>query len=69
MQADLKAQDLARCAAILADAVEELDGRELTTVDTAFGRADVAVDDHAADVDLHGGPTVHVRFGSSNNEG
>jgi hypothetical protein len=59
---ELKAKDLTRCAAILADAVEEVDGRELTTVDTAFGRADVVVDDHAADVDLHRGPTVHVRF-------
>ncbi len=60
---DLKTKDLIRCAAILADAVAEVDGRELTTVDTAYGPADVVIDDHAADVDLHCGPTVHVRFG------
>jgi len=62
MSTDLKAKDLTRAAALLVDATDTAP-RTLKTVDTAFGRADVAVDDRAADINFHNrGATVHIRF-------
>ena len=54
--------DLARAAALVLDAVDEAPDRAMQTVDTAFGRADVVVDEDAVDVVLHDrAATVHVR--------
>jgi hypothetical protein len=62
MSTDLKAKDLTRAAALLADATDTAP-RTLKTVETTFGRADVAVDGNAADVDFHDrDATVHIRF-------
>jgi len=57
-----KLEDLTRAASILADAAEE-SPRALKTVDTAFGSADVVVDDQALDIDFQDrNVSVHVRF-------
>lgn len=55
--------DIANAAAILAEAIGAIDGRGMETVDSEVGgRADVILDDDAADVVLHRrGVTVHVR--------
>jgi hypothetical protein len=56
-------KDAARVAAQLLDAVESAPARTLTTVETAFGRADVVLDESGADVVFHDrDPSVHVRF-------
>ena len=62
MSTDLKVKDLTRAAALLADATDTAP-RTLKTVETALGRADVVVDDNAADVNFHDrDATVHVRI-------
>jgi hypothetical protein len=57
-----KVHDLARAASLLLDAVDEAPPRTIETVETAFGRADVVLDDQGADVVLHDRDvTVHLR--------
>ena len=57
----MRLKDVANAAAILVQAVEGA-GREIATVSTPYGRADVILDDGGADVVLHDrSVTVHVR--------
>jgi len=59
---DLRLKDTARAAALLLDAVEGAPDGQITTVETAFGSADVVLDSGGADVVLHDRDvTVHVR--------
>jgi len=60
--ADLKAQDAVRAAALLLEAVEAVEDRTLETVRTAYGTADVVVDEGGVDMHFHDrDATVHVR--------
>lgn len=57
-----KVHDLARAASLLLDAVQSAPSRAIETIETAFGRADVVLDEGGADVVLHDRDvTVHVR--------
>lgn len=54
-------RDIVNAAALVVQAVESA-SRDLATVDTPYGRADVILDDSGADVVLHDRDvTVHVR--------
>jgi hypothetical protein len=62
-ESQLKLKDAARAAALLLEAVDSAPERALSTVETAFGRAEVALDEEGADVVLReGDATVHVRW-------
>jgi len=59
---ELRLKDATRAAVLLLDAVDEAPDRSLTTVQTAFGSADVVKDEAGMDVVLHDRDvTVHVR--------
>jgi len=54
----------------LLDAVQSAPSRAIETIETAFGRADVVLDEGGADVVLHDRDvTVHVRFDASTTAG
>ena len=61
-QETMRVKDVANAAGIIADAVRNARARDLRTVSTPYGPADVILDDDAADVVLRErGVTVHVR--------
>ena len=66
MPTDLKLKDVVRSAVLFLEAMEKgrdhAGGRALQTVETAFGTADVVMDEQAVDLDFHDRPeTLHVR--------
>jgi hypothetical protein len=67
MRTDLKLKDVVRSAALFLEATQKAHdlsgGRALQTVETAFGAADVVMDDRAVDIDFHDRQeTLHVRM-------
>lgn len=70
-QETMRVKDVANAAGVIADAVRNARARDLRTVSTPYGRADVILDGSAADVTFPDrGVTVHVRGipGSGKNE-
>jgi len=61
-QQTMRLKDLARAAALVAQAADSAEPRAIRTVSTPYGEADVILDRHAADVVLPDRDvTIHVR--------
>ena len=63
-EARCRRHDVANAAALVRDAAESADDRDgdVMVVHSPYGRCEVHVDRHGADVTLPEGATVHVRF-------
>lgn len=67
-EAQFRTKDVANAAGLLARAARSAPDRDLKTVSTPYGNADVILDEKGADVVLHDeNMTVHVRLAQTKN--